>query len=113
MIHLTPDLLEISYERLRLTLPFRRWKLPPADDVLFSVLTTKDRQGDYCFENGKHHIRVSHSRHMTLAPMDMTLAHEMCHLRAQMQGERSDHGALFNKAADQVCRHHGYDRGQF
>lgn len=114
MIHITPELLEISYERLRLTAPFKRWKLPHPDDVIFSVLTTKDRQGDHSIEtNGKHHIRLSCRKHKSLAPMDMTLAHEMCHVRATMQGERSDHGALFQRAADQVCRAHGYDRGQF
>lgn len=110
---ITRELLSISYERFRLTLPFRLWNLPHANDVIFRVLKTKAHQGDHCLENGKHQIRLSSSRHKTLHAMDMTLAHEMCHMRADSQGERSEHGRLFNIAADQVCRYHGFDRGQF
>lgn len=112
-LHMTPDMLETTYELLRLTPPFRGWKLPDADGVRFSILKTQDMQGDYSFDDGTHHIRISYSRHKTLHALTMTLGHEMVHMRDQIIGAKADHGKSFHRMADQVCRHHGFDRGQF
>lgn len=112
-LHITPEMVETSYELLRLTPPFKGWKLPHADEVLFSILKTKDRHGDYTFDAGKHHIRISYRRHKTLHALTMTLAHEMVHMRDQITGTHAEHGATFNKLADTVCKYHGFDRGQF
>lgn len=113
-IHITPEIVETTYELLRLTPPFQGWKLPHADALRFSVLKTKDRQGDFAVdEKGVPHIRISYTKHKTLHALAMTLAHEMCHLRDYYLNARSEHGASFHRLADQVCRHHCFDRGQF
>lgn len=113
MIEVTRELMEATYERLMLTPPFSGWGLPDADDVVFRVLKTNRQQADYSFEKKRHIIRVSCSRHKTLHSLDMTVAHEMVHMRDQLLGVRSHHGETFNKMADEVCRLHGFDRGQF
>lgn len=113
-LHITPEIVETTYELLRMTPPFAKWKLPHADDVRFSILKTKDRSGDFALdENGRPHIRISYARHKTLHMLTMTLAHEMCHLRDHQLRVTSGHGASFNKHADAVCKVHGFDRGQF
>lgn len=119
MLHLTPDILESLYETLRLTPPFRRWKLPEADEVEFHCValgsTAYEDQADYHWNGTRHVIRVSPARHHTLPAALVTVAHEMVHMREEILGVRSDvkHGASFHKLADQVCRAHGFDRGQF
>lgn len=112
-LHITPDILESVYELLRLTPPFRGWRLPDGDVVNFSVLRTDKMQGDYLFSSGQHRIRVSGARRMSLQSVTMIVAHEMCHMRDQMKGVRAHHGKSFQRMADAVCRHHGFDRGQF
>jgi hypothetical protein len=42
-----------------------------------------------------------------------TLAHEMCHLRQEMIGDRGHHSAGFAKMAQRVCRAHGFDIKHF
>lgn len=116
MLHLTPALLENSYELLRLTPPFKRWKLPHADDLEFRVTNHADRFGHYDDRDGKAipNIAVS-SRHVkTLLGLFELLAHEMCHLYLHRQGRKWEHhGPSFQRLADQVCRHHGFNREQF
>lgn len=112
-LHVTPEILEATYELLRMTPPFRGWKLPHADEVAFSVLTTDELDGDYAFEKGRHHIRLSAAKHKTLHSVTATVAHEMCHMRDQINSVRSHHGGSFKRMADAVCRWHGFDRGQF
>lgn len=112
-IHATPEIVEAIYELLRLTPPFKGWRLPHADEVEFTILRTKDFEGDYHFHKGRHVIRISHHKHKTLAFLTMTIAHEMIHMRDQILGVKSFHGKSFQRMADQVCRYHGFDRGQF
>jgi uncharacterized protein YbaP (TraB family) len=105
-LHLTPAILEASYELLRVSLPFRRWGLPHADDVEFHVTRHKDRDGD-CTDGDTYTIRISAERHSTLARVLETMAHEMCHMRD------ITHGSLFQRLAKQVCKHHGFDPKTF
>jgi hypothetical protein len=117
-LHITPDTIEATYELLRLTPPFRRWKLPHADDVEFHVIENIKVYGQYCFDTvdpKKRTIRVSCSTVRSLNKLVETLAHEMCHMREHQLKVRADvqHGRVFQKLADQVCQHHGFDRGQF
>lgn len=114
-MHLTHHMLVKLYETLLVTPPFKGWKLPPADDVEFHATTISgNAQGEYYFKN-RHVIRVSPARHKTLAAALATLAHEVCHLREYELGSRRTgcHGAVFKKLANEVCKHHGFDRGQF
>lgn len=125
-LHLTPALLEATYELLRLTPPFRAWHLPDADEVEFHAVSIKGvaQAEHYILGNSttrlkdktEHHvIRLNPKRHHTLQAVMMTLAHEMCHMREYELGNRVTgcHGAKFDELAKLVCKHHGFDRGQF
>ena len=109
-LHPTPEMLRAAYTYLQTTSPFRRWKLPPADEVEFHVTRNKDKAGE-CESSGGHEpvIRIS-SRLIgrTLSLME-TVAHEMVHLHLDRNGVRSHHGAAFRRCAAQVCRRHGFD----
>lgn len=118
MLHLTPDMLEHAYELLRVTPPFKSWKLPPGDDVAFCVVRMRKHQdqADWTHDGTRHVIRINAKKHGTLNSLLMTLAHEMCHMREYELGfRRVDvmHGELYYQLADAVCRHHTFDKGQF
>lgn len=116
-LHITPEIMENTYELLRISTPAFK-KLPHADEVEFQVVHMRKRQdqADHCYNGIRHIIRISLDKHKTLASLTMTMAHEMCHMREYQRGfRRVDvmHGRLFNSIANAVCRHHGFDRGQF
>lgn len=118
MLHPTPELCEQTYELLRLTLPFRRWRLPHADALEFRVTRCTDRHGHFNNKDGKGwpDITISSFHVKTLAQLTETMAHEMCHVREWQLLQRrwrGGHGALFHKLANLVCKRHGFDRGQF
>jgi hypothetical protein len=119
MLHITPEIVENAYELLKLTPPFRGWKLPPADDVVFSAVPIKGArggcQGEHWFDGKSHHIRINPKRHSALSSMLATLAHEMIHMREAQLALRNDvfHGRMFQEMADRVCKAHTFDRGQF
>jgi hypothetical protein len=115
MIYVTPEILAGLYDVLRMTRPFRGWKLPPSDEVGFHVSASDSPQGEYWFEKGQHHLKVSAKKHHTLRSTMETLAHEMIHLHEQQIGVRGDvqHGWQFKRFAASVCRHHNFDLGQF
>lgn len=119
-IHITPELVELSYERLRASPPFKKWNLPHADDVEFHVTRDEQEFGALCYETDKRkgkrpRINVSCVLVRTLDKLDETLAHEMCHMRELNLGVRSNiaHGRAFNRLADKVCAIHGFRRGTF
>jgi hypothetical protein len=109
--HLTPEVLRSTYDLLVLTRPFRGWKMPSSSEVIFRVLKTEQMSGDWSLDKkGRHVIRVSKARHHTLHNVIMTVAHEMCHMK---DDTKAHHGWKFRRLAASVCRHHGFDRGQF
>lgn len=108
-LHLTPEILERSYELLRATRPFSAWRLPEADDVEFHVLRTRRVHGDCSREAGGFVVRISQA-HSYLPSLLATMAHEMCHMRAVPD---VSHGSAFKKLAAQVCKFHGFDPGSF
>ena len=108
-LRLTPDMLAAGYDFLRATEPFKNWKLPPAEEVGFHILRTRNHSADYSFENGVHLIRVSASRNGFTVSVLATMAHEMIHLRQQLIGDRGQHSAKFHNMAARVCRAHGFD----
>ncbi len=114
MLNLTPELMEATYELLRLTPPFKAWKLPEADAVAFHVIGSV-HQADHCMVGDMHQIRISANKHKTLRALTETMAHEMIHCHEAQLKLRSDvaHGAKFQRFADRVCKIHGFDRGQF
>lgn len=121
-IHITHQLVEQVYDLLRATPPFTRWRLPDPDAVEFhAVSIAGGAQAEHYVladmeKKIEHHVlRVNPKRHHTLHALQMTVAHEMCHMREYQLGNRRRgcHGRVFHKLAAQVCKHHGYDRGQF
>ncbi len=109
-------LVEATYELLRMTKPFVRWRLPEADDISFSIIRNPSNRGEfYMSAQGVPTLAVNEHYHHTLHELTKTVAHEMCHLYEHLHGRRRDvhHGAWFNSAADKVCRVHGFDRGAF
>ena len=111
---LTPAVLEACYDFLRATPPFFRWGLPRGSEVLFRVLKTRESLGTYKWSTAYGHVisvsagRVSHTN--TLVSL---MAHEMVHMRQEMLGLPTTHGAAFRRMAKIVCRHHGFDPAEF
>ncbi len=98
MLRLTPEVLETSYEFLRSTSPFRRWKLPHADAVEVTQIIFISE------------VTVGHT--YTLM---RTMAHEMIHLYLAISGQEDsgEHGAEFRRLARLVCNDHGFDPKEF
>lgn len=122
-MHITPDICCAAYDYLRSTPPFKRWKLPPGEQVSFIVTKQQKPVGQEqtvaCVDHDKHgdfRIQVSLWNDATDLLM-MTLAHEMCHMRqAQLKGFTASpygHKKDFQKLADQVCKYHRFNRNYF
>lgn len=118
-MHLTPEQLVGAYELLRVTPPFKRWKLPHSDDIAFHVSKGADNFGVFACWNGKRkfpHIAISITHVKTLQQLVETMAHEMVHLRECRLGSgkwNGNHGRLFKKLSSQVCKAHGFDTAKF
>lgn len=132
-LHLTPRLLELTYELLRATPPFNRWRMPHADEVEFRVQPLGcDREGSeilamYTFReklkdqrrNPLNRIKLCCKSNRWLIDIVPNMAHEMVHLHQHMnvdeeRGRRSaPHGLVFKELARQVCRTHRFDFATF
>jgi predicted SprT family Zn-dependent metalloprotease len=112
-LKLTPDVLRAAYEYLRATPPFRRWGLPPGEEVHFYVNNLAKSRGEHWSLGDRHHIGISKKCIGSTEALMPVMAHEMCHARQVLIGDRSEHGKPFQKMADQVCRHHEFDRRLF
>lgn len=114
---LTPPVLEACYDFLRATLPFRRWGLPPGEEVEFRVLRTQRRMGSHavCPRRGHHVISMSSGKMSHTSHLVETMAHEMVHAYQSKRGTetRAEHNAEFRRLARIVCRHHGFDPLEF
>ncbi len=110
---ITPDLLEAAYVFLCATPPFKRWGLPPGDEVKFGVTRSRKTQGDHVLHDSTHYIRVSSAKVGHTASLLALMAHEMVHAACDREGVRSEHGAAFKKRARAVCRYHGFDPMEF
>jgi hypothetical protein len=114
-LHITPEIVCHAYELLRATPPFKRWKLPPSDDIEVQIVTAKEYVGEVT--TGLEHIklRISLQHVGSLNNLLYTLAHEMCHIKQYLDGApKLDHGPSFQKLADRVCKHHrNFDRVGF
>lgn len=120
-LHLTPEILERGYELLRATPPFKRWKLPHADNVELFVTMHRDRNGHF---RGLDHrkpgpyeepeIAVSLRNVKTCPELLAVLAHEMIHMRLDiLKSPDYAHGPKFQRLAASVCRIHGFDQKVF
>lgn len=108
-LRLTPDMLAAAYDFLCTTAPFKGWRLPESDGVGFCVVADPNMYADFGVENGIPVIRVSEAKNGHTATLLATMAHEMCHLRQELIGDRGHHTAAFKRMAARVCRAHGFD----
>lgn len=109
---LTPDVLVAAYEYLRTTEPFRRWKLPDSDDIVFMVTHDRERMGQVSIFKGHLTLEISAVQIGHTASLMSVMAHEMIHIhqkdvRAETSG--AQHNAAFRKLAARVCAFHGFD----
>lgn len=109
---LTPELLCASYEFLRQTPPFRRWKLPSGEEIKFIVTRSIDSRGH---AKDDVEIGVSSRNIGRTESLFMVMAHEMVHVHVYLRGlhGRSEHPAEFWRCARLVCKHHGFDIKMF
>lgn len=112
-LHVSPEIARATYDMLRTTPPFRRWKLPSSEEVSFVCKPMK--VVGYCDMTKVPTIMVGINYIGTIDSLTRLLAHEMCHMRQWQVGQRSgaEHGARFAKLADSVCKYHGFDRKAF
>lgn len=116
---LTPDMAAGAYEYLRVSKPYRRWKLPEADDLGFRITRHNDRFGHFRGEAlpGKiRDIAISESKVITNQMLVEVMAHEMIHLYQEIRGtgsNRVQHNAEFKRLARSICRTHGFDPKTF
>lgn len=112
-MHLTPPILHGAYEFLRLTPPFKGWRMPVGDSVEFHVTDSKRLSGCYTLnptDKCDHRICISQRHCKHTDQLLITMMHEMVHLREFTTGQRkpeSPHGPKFKKLAEQVCKQHG------
>lgn len=112
-IHISLETAEAAYELLRTTKPFSRWKLPHADDIGFEITRSSEVWGKVLCSTSGLVIQISGIRHHTLPELLKTMAHEMAHLQEYRLTGDCKHGAAWRRLADQVCKHHHFDRGAF
>lgn len=112
---LTPAILQASYDFLRSTPPFNKWKMPPGKDVEFRVIRKRDRLGayhGYIHDKGKHTIDMCGARLSHTSSLILIMAHEMLHLYQRVKGtetSNSEHNAEFFRLTEIICKHHGFD----
>ena len=110
---LTPDALVAAYEFLRAMPPARRWKLPHADEVEFSVIHHKKNEADHLIWRGRHAIRVAANQIVSTDNLLVAMAHEMIH--AYQDGvlksgsRRVVHNAEFRRLSKRMCTYHGWN----
>lgn len=109
-LRLHPDLIAAGYDFLRQSQPFRRWRLPEADEIGFGVVDDPTIFADFCLLNGEPLIRVSGMNGHTVTLL-ATIAHEMIHLYQHLNklDKGDDHNADFWKRAKRICSIHGFD----
>lgn len=112
-LHISPEIARASYDRLRAVPPFHRWSLPPAEQVAFVVRPMRDSFAE--LEMDPERLYINTNRHSTLAALDVSLAHEMIHMRLFYVGMKNwnGHGAAFKTLAERICRIHSWDIGAF
>jgi hypothetical protein len=117
-LHLTPDILESSYEALRKARPFLGRGLPHCDDLEFRVTRHKDRYGHFGDRDGKNpwtNISISSVCVTTWHELQETMAHEMIHVDLFLRGDPHwhAHGKSFTRRATRVCRELGFNPETF
>ncbi len=111
---LNAELLAAAYDYLCCTPPFNKMNMPHSEDVKFSTSKRKHEFGRYQWVGGDHHIVLSTRNVGRHAQLLQTLSHEMAHLFLEVNGICDEHGPVFSKLADKICKHHPeFDRLNF
>ncbi len=109
-LRMTARVMRASYEYLRETPPFRRWHLPPGEELQFSVFTSDEDQGR-CYPE-PFGIGVSRNYIGRTESLMVVMAHEMIHVHQMSRiGALGfiGHNAEFRRLAARVCDVHGFD----
>lgn len=115
MLHLSPDILRATYNFLRETPPFKRWRLPEGDTISFRVTQHRKWAGS-CITDPKSPVIMASAFYIGHTDtMVRLVAHEMVHLhRDRLKSKPTgEHDATFRRLAAQVCRYHGFDPRMF
>jgi hypothetical protein len=114
-LKITLPIVEGMYQLLKASPPFNRWKLPDHEDIGFALNRTQGNRGEFYVKDGIPYLGINDTSHETLDELMRTVAHEMCHLREFLTGQRADvhHGAYFKRSAASVCKAHQFDKGAF
>lgn len=118
-LRLTPENLPAAYEYLRACEPFRRWKLPEADDVRFCVTREVWTAGYHRGEQrvfDDHEIGISELCVASTDVLMQRMSHEIIHLfqrRNRLETKNTQHNADFRRRAGAVCRVHVFDPAAF
>lgn len=121
MLALTPHMLAAAYDCLREFPPFKRWKLPPGEEVEFQVVRVQGCFGAYIektHSNGEkeHLIQGSPYAIGHMNTLMRTLAHEMVHVyqaQARLCTSNTMHNASFHWHARRICDRFGWDYREF
>lgn len=114
-MHLTPDILELTYDYLRHLPPFKGWRLPPGDTIEFFLTNHKVAAG-VCdvWTDGRIRISISTELVAHTSTLLAIMAHEMVHVHVDRhKKERAHHGPVFKRYAARVCKQHGFDPKMF
>lgn len=110
-MNVTPKVLKSAYSHLRSLKPFNRWNLPPPDKVRFALHCGRDHA--VYMNHTRPHIEVNRDTHTTHVQILMSVAHEMVHLRQDIQGRlpisANPHNAAFRRMARAICAEFGWD----
>lgn len=105
-----------AYDFLREMPPYKGWRMPPGDSVIFVIARDANCYG-YYQPDGEHHrigvvdLAVGHTTSLV-----KVVAHEMIHMHQylkRLDTRGAVHNANFRKLADRVCRTHGWDPKMF
>ncbi len=110
-LHITPEIIRTAYEYLRSTMPFKRWKLPIADEVEIRVIIHKTLLGQWC-KTSHHIIKINNKYIGTTLNLLQTIAHEMIHIAqdiAKKDSKNIEHNKDFYRRLSLVAKYHGFD----
>lgn len=107
---LRPDTMAAAYEMLRTVAPFRRYKLPEADEVVFRVMAHQTTSGEcWVTYDGRYHIDASMKCVGHLDTLIRLIGHEMVHLLQLMNGEEPTHNEWFRAEYAKAAKNCGWD----
>jgi len=112
---LTPELVQAAYFALTKVRSVAKLNLPDEDTLIFDVIKTTDRFGDYEW-TGKHNvIRVSSGSVGSWLKLSEVVAHEQIHAAGRLMGVKDygTHGAWFKHLAKPICLECGFDLKAF